>query len=107
MARPKWRMPDVRLALVGAFFVLVWVGIGFRLVDVQALNAEQYADRGFEQRVRQEELAACHPGAAAERLPMWPGDRNFLPLVFDDDPAVFHVFTKISRCRREMITLVR
>ncbi len=24
------------------------------------------------------------------RLPMWEGDRFFLPLVFDDDPAVFH-----------------
>lgn len=23
-------------------------------------------------------------------LPMWEGDRNFLPLVFDDDPRVFH-----------------
>jgi 8-oxo-dGTP diphosphatase len=23
-------------------------------------------------------------------LPMWPGDRHFLPLVFDDDPRPFH-----------------
>lgn len=23
-------------------------------------------------------------------LPMWEGDRYFLPLVFDDDPRVFH-----------------
>ncbi len=23
-------------------------------------------------------------------LPMWEGDRNFLPLVFDDDPRPFH-----------------
>jgi 8-oxo-dGTP diphosphatase len=23
-------------------------------------------------------------------LPMWEGDRHFLPLVFDDDPGVFH-----------------
>lgn len=23
-------------------------------------------------------------------LPMWEGDRNFLPLVFDDDPRQFH-----------------
>jgi len=58
VARPKWRISDVRLVAVGAFFVLVWLGIGFRLVDVQALNADEYADRGFEQRVRQEELAA-------------------------------------------------
>lgn len=25
-----------------------------------------------------------------EPLPMWPGDRQFLPLVFDDDPRPFH-----------------
>jgi 8-oxo-dGTP diphosphatase len=24
------------------------------------------------------------------RLPMWPSDRNFLPMVFDDDPRPFH-----------------
>ncbi|MFN5604768.1 MAG: 7,8-dihydro-8-oxoguanine triphosphatase, partial [Actinomycetes bacterium] len=23
-------------------------------------------------------------------LPMWEGDRHFLPLVFDDDPRAFH-----------------
>jgi 8-oxo-dGTP diphosphatase len=25
-----------------------------------------------------------------EELPMWKGDRYFLPLVFDGDPRVFH-----------------
>jgi 8-oxo-dGTP diphosphatase len=23
-------------------------------------------------------------------LPLWEGDRHFLPLVFDDDPRAFH-----------------
>ena len=27
-----------------------------------------------------------------EKLPMWEGDRFFLPLVFDNDPKVFHGF---------------
>jgi len=27
-----------------------------------------------------------------ETLPMWEGDRFFLPMVFDDDPRVFHGF---------------
>lgn len=38
-------------------------------------------------------LDACSPDAArAARadLPMWEGDRHFLPLVFDDDPRAFH-----------------
>lgn len=25
-----------------------------------------------------------------DNLPMWEGDRHFLPLVFDDDPRIFH-----------------
>ena len=33
-----------------------------------------------------------HPLAALERLPMWEGDRYFLPLVFDHDPRLFHGF---------------
>jgi 8-oxo-dGTP diphosphatase len=38
-------------------------------------------------------LAACadDPEIRAEaELPMWAGDRHFVPLVFDDDPRVFH-----------------
>lgn len=30
------------------------------------------------------------PLARLGELPMWEGDRNFLPLVFDDDPRAFH-----------------
>ncbi len=31
-----------------------------------------------------------HTVDALDALPMWEGDRHFLPLVFDDDPKVFH-----------------
>lgn len=31
-----------------------------------------------------------HPVASLAQLPMWEGDRYFLPLVFDGDPRVFH-----------------
>lgn len=31
-----------------------------------------------------------YPLADLDNLPMWEGDRFFLPLVFDDDPRVFH-----------------
>ena len=30
------------------------------------------------------------PIDSLEKLPMWEGDRYFLPLVFDDDPKMFH-----------------
>lgn len=32
-------------------------------------------------------------------LPMWEGDRHFLPLVFDDDPRPFHGFMPYDRER--------
>jgi 8-oxo-dGTP diphosphatase len=38
-------------------------------------------------------LNACDDDAAvrdAAALPLWEGDRFFLPLVFDDDPRAFH-----------------
>jgi 8-oxo-dGTP diphosphatase len=31
-----------------------------------------------------------HPVADLSSLPMWEGDRYFLPLVFDDDPRIFY-----------------
>lgn len=33
---------------------------------------------------------AWHPLASLSSLPMWEGDRYFLPLVFDDNPRLFH-----------------
>jgi len=33
---------------------------------------------------------AWHPIATLDQLPMWEGDRHFLPLVFDGDPRIFH-----------------
>ena len=30
------------------------------------------------------------PIDSLDKLPMWEGDRYFLPLVFDDDPRMFH-----------------
>jgi 8-oxo-dGTP diphosphatase len=36
-------------------------------------------------------LAACDPTSPeAMALPMWPGDKYFLPLVFGDNPRQFH-----------------
>jgi cell division protein FtsI (penicillin-binding protein 3) len=59
VARPQWRVPDVRLTLVGVVFVLAWIGIGIRLVDVQAVHADEYAEQGLDQRVKSEDLPAA------------------------------------------------
>lgn len=66
--------------LVFIFVVTAWQGA------VPTGNDEG----GLEWAKRSDVLAACQPGPEADRLPMWPGDKNFIPLVFDDDPRVFH-----------------
>jgi len=40
-----------------------------------------------------------HPIASIDQLPMWEGDRYFLPLVFDGDPRVFHGYMPYTNGR--------
>ncbi len=52
------RRLNARLITVGVLLALAWVGIGYRLVVVQALEADVYADHGRDQRLQREVLAA-------------------------------------------------
>jgi cell division protein FtsI (penicillin-binding protein 3) len=47
----------MRLVLVATFFVLAWIGIGYRLFMVQGVQAAEFAQRGFDQRVRHETIS--------------------------------------------------
>lgn len=63
--------------LVFVFLVTAWTG------EPGASNDEgtlEWVDRSL--------LLSAATGA--ERYPMWPGDKHFLPLVFDGDPRTFH-----------------
>ena len=40
-----------------------------------------------------------HPIATLDQLPMWEGDRFFLPLVFDGDPRIFHGYRPYANGR--------
>ena len=44
---------------------------------------------GSPQSHNEEGTLAWHPLQQLTTLPMWPGDRHFLPLVFDDDPRPY------------------
>ncbi|MEM7095058.1 MAG: 8-oxo-dGTP diphosphatase [Actinomycetota bacterium] len=66
--------------LVFVFIATGWAG------TVPATNDEgtlEWAPRGAL-------LAACDLPGGSDDLPMWPGDRYFIPLVFDSNPRVFH-----------------
>ena len=57
-----------------------WLGFVFR---IDAFEGE-VPDRN------EEGTLEWHPVDRILDLPMWEGDRFFLPLVFDDDPRAFH-----------------
>jgi 8-oxo-dGTP diphosphatase len=66
--------------LVFVFVATQWQG------DPRTSNDEgtlEWVDRGVL-------LSAATGGEHAEQFPMWPGDKHFLPLVFDDEPRAFH-----------------
>lgn len=48
-----------------------------------------------------------HPIDAIRDLPMWEGDRHFLPLVFDDDPRLFHLVIPYEDGRPTGCSVVR
>ena len=58
MLRPTWRLRDLRVVLVGVVFILAWLGIGYRLFQVQVVEAATFVEDGENQRIRVEDIAA-------------------------------------------------
>ena len=78
-----------------------WLGFVFVVDGWRGRPPERNQEGTLEWVDRTRLLSACDkPKRTEERqsssagdgpdLPMWPGDRHFLPLVFDDDPRQFH-----------------
>ena len=57
-----------------------WLGFIFRIDRFRGIPLPE----------NEEGALAWHPIAHLNLLPMWEGDRYFLPLVFDTDPRIFH-----------------
>lgn len=72
--------PNREQWLVFVFLVDAWRG---SVLSASAEGTLEWVDRS-------RLLDACRGGDAAQQLPMWAGDRNFVPLVFDDDTRGFH-----------------
>lgn len=66
--------------LVFVFLISAWSG---EPVTENNEGSLEWADRSLL-------LSASAGGEAADRYPMWPGDRHFLGLVFDGDSRTFH-----------------
>ncbi|MBN2713887.1 MAG: 8-oxo-dGTP diphosphatase [Planctomycetes bacterium] len=57
-----------------------WLGFIFR---IESFTGEPFTEN-------EEGTLAWHEVDTIMNLPMWEGDRHFLPLVFDDDERMFH-----------------
>lgn len=70
-----------------------WLGFVFLCDGWEGTPPAGNAEGSLEWIERTRLLAACDDDEAvraAADLPMWAGDRHFVPLVFDDDPRAFH-----------------
>lgn len=65
-----------------------WLGFVFLVDAYSGETASANPEGTLEWVDRGRLLAACTP-EGDDGLPMWPGDRHFVPLVFDDDPRPF------------------
>jgi 8-oxo-dGTP diphosphatase len=57
-----------------------WLGFIFRVDSFSGTVASE----------NEEGSLLWHPIDSLNQLPMWEGDRYFLPMVFDNDPRMFH-----------------
>lgn len=57
-----------------------WLGFIFLVISFTGSPASSNAEGDL----------AWHALSGIGELPMWEGDKYFLPLVFDDDPRIFH-----------------
>jgi cell division protein FtsI (penicillin-binding protein 3) len=80
MLRPTWRSRDLRLVFVGVIFILAWAGIGYRLFQVQVVEAAEFEESGNNQRIKYED-------DPAKRGTIY--DRDFIELAVSVDlPSV-------------------
>ena len=70
-----------------------WLGFIFLVTGWEG-SPKSFNDEGsLEWISRQQLLDACNMNEASEeksKLPLWEGDKYFIPMVFDSDPRVFY-----------------
>lgn len=86
----------VRLQLRGT---INWTGFGTEGEDWLGFIFLITAYSGTAKRRNEEGELEWHPLTDLGRLPMWEGDRYFLPLIFDADPRPFHGYMPYDKGR--------
>lgn len=75
---------------------LCWADFGPKKEDWLAFIFVIDAWEGEPFKTNEEGTLSWVPVEALSTLPMWAGDRLFLPLVFDENPRIFHGFMRYA-----------
>ena len=94
MTREILEETGLRVSAMALRGTVVWADFGPKKEDwlgfvflVTAFEGEPFAEN-------EEGSLSWEPLDALGSLPMWKGDRLFLPMVFDGDPRPFHAFMR-------------
>ena len=107
MIREIWEEAGVRCEEMQLRGTINWPGFG---PDGESWLGFVYLITQFTgtpKTVNEEGELGCHPVAGLDVLPMWAGDRYFLPLVFDGDPRIFHGCMPYKKGKPEKWTFAR
>jgi len=81
---------DIEVVSMNLRGTVNWTGFGPDNEDWLAFIFLVTAFTGTPKKCNSEGPLSWFPISEIDRLPMWEGDRYFLPLVFDGDPRHFH-----------------
>lgn len=90
MTREIYEESGLRCTEMSLRGTINWTGFGPNGEDWLGFIFLITSFKGNVKKSNEEGDLAWHPVATIFTLPMWEGDRYFLPLVFDGDPRPFH-----------------
>ncbi len=90
LKREVWEEAGIECGKVLMRGTINWTGFGANNEDWLGFIFRIESFRGTPNIENEEGVLDWYPINRLHELPMWKGDRNFLPMVFDQDPRIFH-----------------
>jgi 8-oxo-dGTP diphosphatase len=99
MRRELWEEAGIEVERLELRGTINWTNFGPKGEDWLGFVFLVTAFAGEARTANEEGPLSWVPLAELATLPMWEGDRHFLPLVFDSDPRPFHAYMPYDRER--------
>ena len=107
MKREIWEEAGIEALAMQLRGTVSWPGFGHQGEDWLGFIFLITEFRGKIRENNEEGRLGWYDPAVLDSLPMWEGDRHFLPLVFDGDPRIFHGVMPYHRGRPVSWSYVR